>query len=177
MSIYICQICGDAYIGTEKPHDCPFCGAKQAFIKLGKEYTPLLELSGPLSELSKKNLEYSLELEKTAWGIYTCMAEYADSYEIEAMYKDLAKVEREHAYIIAKMLGQERPEIRQEICSEDDIENFQRTVELEDNAIRQYQQFAKQATEQPVRILFTALVQVEQGHSELVQGCMERRNI
>lgn len=137
---------------------------------MGKEYTPLLELAGSLSELSRKNLEYSLELEKTAWGIYTCMAEYADSYEIEAMYKDLAKVEREHAYIIAKMLKQEHPKIHKEICSEDDKENFKKTIELEDNAVQKYRQFAKEAKEQAVRILFTALVQVEQGHSELIRG-------
>lgn len=172
MHTYICQICGDAYIGAEKPHDCPFCGARQAFIKLGKEYTPLLDLKELLSEMSKKNLEHSLELEITAWGIYSCMADYADTYEIEAMYKDLAKVEREHAYIIAKMLEQERPEIRQEACSEDDKENFKKTVELEDNAVQKYRQFAKEAKEQPVRIFFTALAQVEEGHGELIRGYM-----
>lgn len=173
MNIYICQICGDAYIGTEKPKDCPFCGAREMFIKLGREYTPLLELEAPLGEISRKNLEYSLELEKTASGIYSCMADYADSYEVQAMYKDLAKVEREHSYIIAKMLGYERSEISPQICSEDDLENFKKTLELEDNAVQKYNCFAKEAEERAVKIFFTALTQVEQGHSELVRSYLK----
>lgn len=173
MNVYICQICGDGYIGTEKPKDCPFCGAREMFIKLGKEYTPLLELEESLSEISNKNLEYSLEMEKTASGIYSCMADFADSYEVQAMYKDLAKVEREHSYIIAKMLGYERPEIPQEICSEDDLENFKKTLELEDNAVQKYNRFAQEAKERAVKILFTALTQIEQGHIELVRSYLK----
>lgn len=174
MNIYICQICGDAYIGMEKPKDCPFCGAREMFIKLGREYTPLLELEESLVELSKKNLEHSLELEKTASGIYSCMADYADSYEVQAMYKDLAKVEREHSYIIAKMLGYERSEIPPQICSEDDLENFKKTLELEDNAIKMYSQFAREAKERAAKILFTALTQIEEGHSDLIGRYLNR---
>lgn len=170
MNVYICQICGDGYIGTEKPKDCPFCGAKESFMKQGKEYAPILDMEEPLSEESKNNLEYSLGLEKTASGIYLCMAENADSEEVRAMFKDLSKVEREHSYIIAKMLKQERPEIPKEMCGEDDVENFKRTLELEDNAIKMYRQFAREAKERAVRILFTALTQAEEGHSDLIGG-------
>ena len=37
MKTYICEICGDAYLGTEKPKNCPFCGAGEGFIKEGKK--------------------------------------------------------------------------------------------------------------------------------------------
>ncbi len=142
-------------------------------MKLGKEYIPILELDGPLGELSKKNLEYSLELEKTASGLYACMATYADSYEVTAMYKDLAKVEWEHANIISKMLKLERPEAPKELCSEDDTENFKKTVALEENAVKKYSQFAKEASERAVKILFTALAHVENGHVELINSYLK----
>lgn len=170
MNLYICQICGDAYIGVEKPKDCPFCGAGESFMKPGKEYVPILQVDEPVGEVSKKNLEYSLELEKTASGLYACMAEYADSYEITAMYKDLAKVEWEHANIISKMLKLERPKAPAELCSEDDTENFKKTVALEENAVKLYSQFAKEAQERAVKILFTALARVEEGHVELIKN-------
>ena len=170
MNLYICQICGDAYIGTEIPKDCPFCGAGESFIKLGKEYAPILESEESLGEVSKKNLEYSLDLEKTASGIYTCMANCAGSYEVKAMYKCLAKVEWEHANAISKMLKLERPQVSQEMCSEDETENFQKTITLEDNAVKQYRQFAKEAQEKAVKILFTALAKVEEGHIELINS-------
>lgn len=173
MNLYICQICGDAYIGTEKPKDCPFCGAGESFIKLGKEYTPILELEESLGEVSRKNLEYSLELEKTASGIYACMARQAESYEIKAMYKNLTKVEWEHANAISKMLKIERPQASQEMCSEDETENFQKTIALEDNAVKQYRRFAKEASERAVKIIFTALAKVEEGHIELISNYLK----
>lgn len=173
MNLYICQICGDAYIGAEKPKDCPFCGAEESFIKPGKEYTSILDLDGLLGEISKKNLDYSLELEKTASGLYACIAKYADSYEVTAMYKDLTKVEWEHANIIAKMLKLERPVAPEELCSEDDTENFKKTVALEENAVKLYSQFAKEAPERAVKILFTALAYAEEGHVELIKNYLK----
>ena len=56
MTLYICEICGDAYIGVEKPSDCPFCGAKGTFIRLGAEAEPITEIKTEITELSKKNL-------------------------------------------------------------------------------------------------------------------------
>ena len=43
MKTFICEICGDAYIGEEKPKNCPFCGAREAFIKEGKDAKPVVE--------------------------------------------------------------------------------------------------------------------------------------
>ena len=56
MNLYICEICGDAYIGVEKPSDCPFCGAKGNFIKPGNEAEPVAEVKVEIGELSRKNL-------------------------------------------------------------------------------------------------------------------------
>ncbi|HCP08503.1 MAG TPA: ferritin [Candidatus Moranbacteria bacterium] len=170
MKTYICQICGDAYLGHEKPTDCPFCGAHDNFIKEGKESNPIINQPTDISELSKKNLEETLALEIRANAIYLCMAGKADTYELKAMYKRLAKVELEHAAVVTKLMNIQMPEIAPQECSEDDVENFRKTIELEEHATDIYSKFAKEATEANIRIFFTALMQVEKDHIELIKN-------
>ena len=170
MKTFICEICGDAYIGEEKPKNCPFCGARQAFIKEGNVASPVVNIKENLSNVSKKNLEETLQLEMRANAIYTCMAGKAATYEINKIYKRLAKIELEHAIICTKILGIELPAAGSELCSDADIENFQKTIELEDHASSLYAEFAKTSTEQHVKILFTALNQAEIDHISLIKN-------
>lgn len=170
MKTYICEICGDAYLGAEKPHSCPFCGARSAFIKDGKDAIPVTQREMVISELTRKNLLETLDLEMRANAIYLCMAEKAHSYEIKAMYKRLAIVEMEHASIVCKFLKIEKPVSEKEMCSDEDVENFQKTIELEDNAQSLYVRFAKEAVEAPVKIFFTALSQAEMDHISLIKN-------
>lgn len=170
MKTYICQICGDAYVGHEKPSDCPFCGAPSHFIKEGKEANPIVNQKTEISELSGRNLEETLALELKANAIYLCMAGKADTYEIKAMYKRLAKVELEHAVIVTKLMGIALPKIDEQTCSEDEVENFKATIKLEEHATELYKKFAKEATETNIRILFTALTQVEADHIALIKN-------
>lgn len=170
MKTYICQICGDAYLGAERPKNCPFCGAREMFIKEGKEARPVVYENFELSPLSRKNLEETLALELRANALYLCMAGKTKTYEIKALYKRLAKIELEHAVICTKLLKIEMPTTKTEICSDEDRENFQKTVELEDHASGLYARFAKEAEETPVRIMFTALNQAELDHIELIKN-------
>lgn len=170
MKTYICQICGDAYLGTEKPKNCPFCGARECFIRLGNEATPIVNNKVELSELSGANMQEALGLELRANLIYLCMAGKAKTYEIKAMFKRLAKVEMEHAIIICKLMDIALPKVEDQTCSDEEIENFQKTVALEEHASEIYARFAKEATEQDIRILFTALNQVEMDHIELIKN-------
>jgi rubrerythrin len=170
MKTYICQICGDAYIGAEKPKNCPFCGAREHYIKLGKEADPIVIKEFKIGEVSKVNLKKTYDLETKASAIYTCMAGKAKSYEIKAMYKRLAKVELEHAVIVTKLLKTDPPKVSEETCSDEDVENFKKTIELEENASNLYAQFAKNTEEENIRILFTALMQVEADHIELIKN-------
>src|SRR4030042_1407330 len=156
MKTFICEICGDAYIGLEKPKNCPFCGARENFIKPGSEANPIVNQKVDLSEQSIKNLKATYDLEVRAPAIYTCMAGKAKTYEIKAMYKRLAKVELEHAVIVTKLLQSARPEIGEEVCSDEDAENFKKTVSLEENAANLYRKFLQEAEEVPIKTLFTA---------------------
>ena len=170
MKTFICEICGDAYIGTEKPSKCPFCGANHNFIKEGNVAKPVTEVKTALSEQTVKNLEQTLAMEIEANAIYLCMAGKSQSYEIMKMYKRLAKIELEHATIATKLLGIKMPEIKPELCADIDKENLERTVGLEDHAVSVYKQFAIDSQETHVKILFTALTQVEADHSELIKN-------
>jgi rubrerythrin len=170
MKTYICQICGDAYLGTEKPKSCPFCGAREHFMKEGKEATPIVNNKVAIGEKSGVNLQEALGLELRANLIYLCMAGKAKKYELKAMYKRLAKVEMEHAVIICKLMDIALPTVEDQTCSDEELENFQKTVALEEHASELYARFAKEATEQEIKILFTALNQVEIDHIELIKN-------
>jgi rubrerythrin len=170
MKTFICQICGDAYIGHEKPTDCPFCGAPSHFIKEGKEAKPIVNEKIEISECSGRNLEETLALELRANAIYLCMAGKTEKYEIKTMYKRLAKVELEHAVICTKLMGIAMPKVEDQSCSEDEVENFKKTIELEEHATNIYSKFSKEATETNIRIFFTALTQVEADHIALIKN-------
>lgn len=170
MKLYICEICGDAYIGEEKPTDCPFCGARNNFIKTADEAKPIVNEKIDISEISKNNLMETLALETRANAMYLCMAGKAEVYKIKAMYKRLAKVELEHAVIVIKLLGIAMPEMKTETCADETKENFQKTIELEDHAVELYKKFTGEATEPNIRKFFGALMQVEAGHIELIKN-------
>lgn len=172
MKTYICQICGDAYLGSEKPKNCPFCGAREAFMKEGHEALPIVIQLFEIGEQSRTNLMQTLALETHANAIYLCMAGKAKNYEVKAMFKRLAKVELEHANIVTKFLKIEMPAINPEICSDEDVENFKETIKLEENASSLYLRFAKEASEQNIRIFFTAINQAEMDHIELIRNYM-----
>jgi len=173
MKTYICQICGDAYIGEEKPSDCPFCGAPGNFIKDGKEANPIINQEFSILGKSEERLMETYNLEVKASAIYTCMAEKSQNYEIEKMFKRLAKIELEHAVIVTKLLKMPAPEIKPEECSDEDLENFKKTVALEEHATNLYHQFAKESEEQQMKILFTGLAQAEEGHINLIKNYLQ----
>jgi len=87
MKTFICEICGDAYLGEEKTKNCRFCGARAAFIKEGKNAQPIVNIKVQLSNQTINNLNETLKLDMSASAIYTCMAEKATTNEIIKMYK------------------------------------------------------------------------------------------
>lgn len=170
MKIYICEICGDAYLGEAKPKNCPFCGAREVFIKEGRKANPIVSQKIAVSEKSRKHLKETYDLEVKASAIYACMAGKTNIYEVKAMFKRLAKVELEHAVITTKLLGAPAPVVGAEECSDEDIANFKRTIKLEEHALSLYAQFLREASEQNIKILFTALMQAETDHISLIKN-------
>jgi rubrerythrin len=176
MKTYICEICGDAYVGNERPSQCPFCGAGKGFIKNGSEAKPIVNEKIEISEKSRGNLMKTLELEMHATAIYQCMAGKTDRYEIKAMYKRLAKVELEHAVIVCKLMQIDRPEAEAISCADNEGENFNETILLEDNASKLYAGFVQEATEANIKKFFGALAIVEKEHIDLINNYLLNNN-
>jgi len=173
LKVYRCWICGETYLGEEKPTDCPYCGADQQFLKPAEEYEyPEVELT----ETSKKNLQEALDLEVDNATYYYCAYNKTDDPKYEGMFKRLAKVESEHAEAICMYLDIEEPEIDRHIekCAEKYKENIEDAHKREDRAIKHYRKFAQEAEEPRVQEFFEALVEIESDHLGLHESELER---
>jgi len=168
--VFRCKICGEAYVGNHKPTHCPYCGAPVKWIVDAKEYK---EPEVPeLTEISKKNLEFTYDLEVNAAKIYHCMRKRSKDEFIVGMMKALSKVELEHAEIVGKLIGKDPGcaiPFEEKLCTEDREESLKKTAELETNAIAHYKKFFEEATEQRIKDIFEALIAVEQDHLDLTE--------
>ncbi len=173
MQTYICEICGEAHLGTEAPKNCPFCGARLAFIKKAVDAKPVVLVQDELSEVSRKNLLETLKLEMDATAIYSCMSSKSKEYELQVMFRRLACVEYVHALTCYKLLGMEIGKLGEATCSDIDMDNFHQTFDLEDRATKMYMEFAKTSTERHVKIFFAGLMQAEADHIELINGYLK----
>ena len=166
--VFRCKICGEAYVGNNKPTHCPFCGANIKFFVDAKEYQePVIP---ELTEISRKNLEFSYDLEINAAKIYHCMRKKSKDEFIIGMMKSLSKVELEHAELIGKLIGKDpscKIELNKDLCTEERTDSLTKTAELETGAIAHYKKFFEQATEPRVKEIFEALIEVEQDHLDL----------
>jgi rubrerythrin len=169
VQVFRCMICGDPYIGFEKPTTCPFCGAHEEYLVLSDDWRDTNKVD--LTEASRKNLESSLSLEVGNAEFYLCVSRSSKSEQTKAMFKALSKVEAEHASTICKLLRKEKPAIEFKkdmcagMCSDDILEEADRR---ENRAVKLYNEFLKQATEPRVREFFTALIEIESDHIDLV---------
>jgi rubrerythrin len=169
VKVFRCRLCGDPYIGTEAPTQCPFCGAQQRFFVEAEDWNPD-EFNVTLSEVSLKNLEAALQLELDNAAFYDCAknaAEKADDHYSLAKFKALMKVEREHASAITKFLKISRPELEKQECNANAKANTEEGWEREDRAIKAYAKFRDEATESRLKEFFNALVEIETDHLDL----------
>jgi rubrerythrin len=168
VQVFRCAICGDPYIGFEKPTNCPFCGAHEQYMIPSVEWRDNNKVD--LTEVSRKNLQSALEIETGNAEFYLCISRTARSEKTRAMFKALSKVESEHASTICKILRTGKPEIvfRKETCRMDEEELFSEADRRENRAVRLYTEFLSQATEPRVRQFFTALIEIESDHIDLV---------
>ena len=169
IKVFRCRICGDPYIGTEAPTQCPFCGASKKLFVEAQDWDPD-EFNVSLSGISRKNLEAALQLELDNAAFYDCAKNAADTagdhYSL-AKFKALMKVEREHASAISKFLKISRPELEKQACNANSKANSKEGWEREDRAIKAYSKFRDEATEPRLQEFFGALVKIETDHLDL----------
>lgn len=164
MKVYRCRICGEVYIGEEKPKSCPFCGARQNYFVLAKEWKLLR--SETLSDITKENLKKALDLEINNTNFYKAVSEKSKDVYVASMFKGLSKVEREHASAICKHLKIQKSDsnIGAEQAANSDNENIKEANRHERSAVKFYGQACRQAPEKEIKEFFKALMQIESGH-------------
>lgn len=168
MRIYRCNICGEPILQLDKPSCCPFCGAHRDHIVLATEFRPVQMLE--LSELSKANLEYALEVEISNAHFYKCASDVTQIENAKQLFKALSKIESEHASTISKALAVAKPGIepKSDDCHAGLEENYDDAKRRETSARTFYQKAAAEAIEPRVSEIFSALSEVENDHIEIL---------
>jgi rubrerythrin len=175
MKLWRCQICGDPYLGEEKPKNCPFCGAHERFMVLQNDFDNRIGEIPDLTEVTKKNLEAALQLEIGNTEFYACASRKAETDEMKSLFKALKKIESEHASLISKALGIKKPPINEDYdeCSAEDIDNLKESHMREDRAIHKYAEFLSEAIEPRAIEIFSALIAIEGDHLSLSEERMK----
>ena len=177
MIAYRCLICGDPYMGEEIPTHCPFCGAEKTYIVKADAW--LDENIGliSISEESEKNLRTSIQLEANNAPFYNDAMLKTRDVELQAIFKYLSKVEREHASVIKKILKCEvpAPEPGKDVAKDSDKENLITAHAREEGAAFLYKKFADQAKEPRIRKVFTALAEIESDHIIIEEALLKKQ--
>lgn len=176
MKFYRCQICGDPFMGDAMPSHCPFCGAHQKYISTAAEWTDENATIGEISEVSRKNVEVALQLEVNNTVFYREASGKADTAELQGIFKNLSKIESEHASTFKKILTVEPPEpaADRETASDSDHENLMKARALEEHASALYAESALEAVEERIKKVFTAVSEVESDHIVLETDLLDR---
>jgi len=163
--LYICKICGEPYIGDSPPDDCPFCGAPQNFITKMDQFETLW--STELSEQEQEDVEETLKLEVNATAYYRDVSETNEKYsKMNRLFKQLARVEEEHAEVACKLLDRDMPDIEGEATKGSKQKDLERTKQLEKDAIEKYENFFQRSDSPKVKNFFLALIHAEKGHRD-----------
>jgi rubrerythrin len=169
MKVYRCRICGEVYIGEERPRSCPFCGAHQDYFVLAREWN--LIMAANLSDITRENLKKALDIEIDNTNFYKAVSQRTKDIYIQGMFKGLSKVEREHASTICKHLRIPKPDsdVGLDKAVDDDNENIQEANRREKRAVAFYGEAAAQAPEPEFKDFFRALIQIESDHIVLTE--------
>ncbi|OGC21411.1 hypothetical protein A2291_07825 [candidate division WOR-1 bacterium RIFOXYB2_FULL_42_35] len=165
VKLWRCEICGDPYIGESAPDNCPFCGVKKKYIKEAKLAKVNFDVA--LSEKDQANAEHALEVEISNAAFYICAAAKTDDAEGKLLFKNLGKVEAEHASVWKKILKLDTVSKGNDSCHISNKENLEDSHSRETRAIEFYKKAAAEAQNDRVKEIFTAFVEVETDHLHL----------
>ena len=163
--LWRCIICGDPYIGSNPPDNCPFCGAHLKYIQDAR--TAVVNFDVELNDTDRANAQKALDVEVSNSTFYFCAAEKSNDADGRLLFKALGKVEKEHASIWKKILKLDSIPQGSESCSEDNNENLKESHERESRAIAFYKQAAEDAGSERIKELFESLVEIETDHLDM----------
>ena len=168
MKMYRCRICGETYLGSEVPSQCPFCGAHREYFVDAAEYPRDIN-DVQLTEVERADLETAVELERGNTRFYLGMSGHKDNDALSSAYKRLSRVESEHCSLFCKLLKRAKPE---DIATPAEttgswMGDIEESMRREQKASALYAEFMGRATSERVREVFEAVSAVEADHIEL----------
>ncbi len=164
LQLFVCQICGEPHLASEVLTDCQFCGAPKNYLKT-EDLSPVW--GQDLNEQETQDVQATLDLEVNATAFYLDVAKSNEKYkQHERLFKALARVEKEHAEVAAKILGVDLPEFVGEKSRGSKKADFERTKELETHATALYEEMTNRSTNEKLKNFFNALAHAERGHRD-----------
>lgn len=179
MKMYRCRICGETYLGSEAPSQCPFCGAHRDYLVDTTEYPEDIN-AVQITEVERNDLMTAIQLERDNARFYFGMGVHkADNPKLASGYKRLGKIEAEHCELFCKLAGVNEPD---DLTEPEDVDadwcaNINESIAREQRARDLYIQMAGRATSDRIAEVFTAVSEVEADHIELdrvaqsIAGC------
>ncbi|MBY8990813.1 MAG: hypothetical protein KGD58_08675 [Candidatus Lokiarchaeota archaeon] len=168
VKVYVCKICGEAYIGTEAPSRCPFCGAFEKYFVESTKYDDTGAWDVELNDKDKANVEKALEVEISNNIFYKCASTKVPELDGQKLFKILAKVEGEHAAVWKKILKLDKIDFpKYDKCASKYKPNLEESHSREDRAIKFYGEAAAEAKSPRVKEIFKAFLEVETDHLHL----------
>lgn len=168
MKLYRCRICGETYLGSERPSNCPFCGAHAELLVDTAEFPAGINDVQP-TEIEREDLETAIEIERANTRFYLAMARRDDNATLANAYKRLAAVESEHCSVFCKLARVPKPadlrEPGEELGAWDT--DIQESARRERRATDLYAQFAARATSPRLLEVWSAVSAVEADHLEV----------
>jgi len=165
-TVWRCRICGDSYLGSECPTNCPFCGSREEHIVPATAFPSNIN-DVQITDAERADLEYACELEITNEVFYNAVGAMGNHNDLlPSAFRALAKVEREHLSIFGKLLKAPAPTAPTNPIKVRDTwtANIAQSKEDEEIASKFYREAAKRATTPRVKEVFTALAEVEEDH-------------
>lgn len=168
IKVWVCKICGEAYISDGKPSRCPFCGAYNRYLVEAKDYDDTGAWDVELNEVDKANAEKAIGVEISNTLFYKCSSKKVEELDGQKLFKILSKVESEHASVWKKILKMDKIQWEPaETCEVDYKADLEDSHAREDRAIKFYTGAAKAAKSPRVKEIFEAFVEVETDHLKL----------
>ena len=165
--IFKCEICRQVYILSERPSNCPFCGSFEEHVKPVEDVPYIREYE--LTEKSKDNIFKAIEKEFYAYSYYECSNKISIDKNIINKFKVMGMHEIWHHRLLSDELNLKFDETIIELkCTNLDEENRRNAMIAEAQAIVDYKKYLEEATEPRVKMVFAALLEVEQMHLDLI---------
>jgi len=169
--IFKCEICRQVYILRERPSNCPFCGSFEEHVKPVEDVIDIEEYK--LTEISRDNLSIVLTKEAHASNFYEGAKLVNQSSKLSKIFYMLKIHESWHHFTLSSEIKDDVnvslvKSVKYMKLNNTDEENKRTAMIAEADAIVNYKKYLEEATEPRVKMVFAALLEVEQMHLDLI---------